>query len=100
MISTIKVDLERQWTWGCTSSYTAVAGVAQLQNVKRLKTKTLPTRAAIRTTCASMASSNVQSFSVPVEGTQFSTNPLVLTLFFALLFCSIICLLCVHWVFS
>ncbi len=44
MISAIKIDLEDIWTWGCTSSYTAVVGVAQLQNVKRLKTKTLPTR--------------------------------------------------------
>jgi len=34
MMSTIKLDLERQWTWGCAPSYTAVARVAQLPNVK------------------------------------------------------------------
>ena len=34
MTSFMDVDLERQWTWRCTSSYTAVVGVAQLQNVK------------------------------------------------------------------
>jgi len=43
MISAIKVDLEDNGLGRCTSSYTAVVGVAQLQNVKRLKIKTLPT---------------------------------------------------------
>ena len=34
MMSLIDVDLERQWTWRCASSYTAVARVAQKPNVK------------------------------------------------------------------
>ena len=34
MTSLIDVDLQRQWTWRCASSYTAVARVAQKPNVK------------------------------------------------------------------
>lgn len=34
MTSLTDVDLQRQWTWRCASSYTAVARVAQKPNVK------------------------------------------------------------------
>ena len=34
MTSLTDVDLQRQWTWRCASSYTAVARVAQQPNVK------------------------------------------------------------------
>jgi len=44
MSSLLNINLKKSGLEGVPSKYTAVAGMAQLLNVKRLKNQTLPTR--------------------------------------------------------